>query len=608
MTQSETPTARPSTTPAGAPSAGPGLPPRAGPSRRARAARLAGELVAWGSLLFVARFVAQGHLAFRMDQECHIGGIAVDVLAHGVRFPLAVYSPNEYDNGSFIQGLLASLGFAVVGPRVLVLRLVTHAFLTVGAVATMRLMHVALEELGWTEARQRWLATTVLVVAFALAPPLVTMRSMYGIGNHPEGSSIDVALLALFAARLHTRSAWRTFFFWSLVGFALYVNKGTLLALAVLGVAEVALGWRSRARLAAALGGFVAGLLPEIVVIVGRAGRGWETIFEKGERGARNFPQGMLTSLWTVSHHRVELLVLWGCALALGIALAWRSRSLAVRLAVGFALLHLAVLSVTARPFMDIYVLYGYPTIALLLGLLAVAATERVVARAGGRAAAWAAAGALGVVVLVHRPHSTSWGTAAVATLWNDRTGAVCSWRFAEGFGREYDHDLVPHDRSREEHVIARCRTLTDPTQITECMGGIGRELSWRFGRHVDGAPPASLNDVERHAYAYHYGTHRNGDTTDCADFREPELQATCAAATRLECLVYGDAYTRFMAGRPIGRPACSIDEPPDDAFWAAMRRDFLARDPGGRPVVPPFGGPDSLARCEATFVACYGE
>ena len=55
-------------------------------------------------LLFVTRFVARAHLVPQTDQECYIGGIAVDVLAHGVRFPLLVYAPNEYDNGSFFSG------------------------------------------------------------------------------------------------------------------------------------------------------------------------------------------------------------------------------------------------------------------------------------------------------------------------------------------------------------------------------------------------------------------------------------------------------------------------------------------------------------------------
>ncbi|MFN8644254.1 MAG: hypothetical protein U0802_22320 [Candidatus Binatia bacterium] len=97
------------------------------------------RLAGFAALFFLTRFVARGYLAPQMDQECHIGGIAVDVLTHGVRFPLLAYAPNEYDNGSFFSGLLAALSFTVLGRRLLALKLVTHLISAAGAVAT----HVA---------------------------------------------------------------------------------------------------------------------------------------------------------------------------------------------------------------------------------------------------------------------------------------------------------------------------------------------------------------------------------------------------------------------------------------------------------------------------------
>src|SRR4051794_7532526 len=78
---------------------------------------LLGELIAFAALLFVTRYLARGHLAVQMDQECHIGGIAAEVLGHGVRFPLVAYAPNEYDNQSFYSGLLAALSFSLIGRR-----------------------------------------------------------------------------------------------------------------------------------------------------------------------------------------------------------------------------------------------------------------------------------------------------------------------------------------------------------------------------------------------------------------------------------------------------------------------------------------------------------
>jgi hypothetical protein len=134
----------------------------------------------------------------------------------------------------------------------------------------------------------------------------------------------------------------------------------------------------------------------------------------------------------------------------------------------------------------------------------------------------------------------------------------------------------------------------------------MARELAWRHGGHVAGAPPLALSAAERRAYAYHYGTHRYGDDGNCADFGDPALAAECRAAVRLECLVFGDTFTRLRARRPIGRPSCEIADPPDDAFWAAMRRDFLARPRGAGPDVPETTSRDALEACRATYTMCF--
>jgi hypothetical protein len=141
---------------------------------------------------------------------------------------------------------------------------------------------------------------------------------------------------------------------------------------------------------------------------------------------------------------------------------------------------------------------------------------------------------------------------------------------------------------------------------VLDCVGGMGRELAWRRGGHVRGAPPVALSEDELRAYAYHYGTHRYGDDRDCADFDDPRLVAECRAAVRSECLVFGDALTRLRSARPIGRPSCELMEPPNDAFWAAVRRDFLSRPPGPGPDVPRTASRDALEPCRATYAACF--
>jgi hypothetical protein len=569
-----------------------------------RVASIAAQYAAVFTLLFVARFVLLGVFVVWMDQECHLGGIAVDVLAHGIRFPLATYAPNEYDNGTFLQALLVALGFATLGRHVLVLRLVTHAIVSAGALAALFLLRRSLRDLGLAGRRARWVGTTVLLVALALAPPLVTMVSTYGVGNHPEGAAIDAILLAIFAAGVLRRTRAGTVLAWMLVGLALYANKGTLLVVPVLAAAEIAAGDGRIRRLAAALVGLVLGALPELLVVATRAGRGWGAIAGKADRGAAGFPANLLRSLDVAADHRPELLAAWALALAFGTVLAWRSRSRTLALVAGFACLHLAALAVMARDFMDFYVLYGYPTICVLLATTVVVAVERAVA-AAPRFAAVAVTSALGLVVVLHRPAAGSAGFDTVRRLWNDRAAAACSWRFAEGFGREHDAGAAAPGTTREEWVLARCRSLSEHAQVLDCVGGMARELAWRRGGHARDTSPG-LSADERRAWAYHYGTHRYGDDRACADLADGALGAECRAAVRSECLAFADALTRLRTGRPLGRPSCEIPEPPNDAFWAAVRRDLLARAPAPGPDVPETASRDTLEACRPTYARCF--
>jgi hypothetical protein len=59
---------------------------------------LLGSFFGFAILLFVVRFIVRGHLVVQFDEECTLGGIAVDMLARGIRFPLGVYAPNDYEN------------------------------------------------------------------------------------------------------------------------------------------------------------------------------------------------------------------------------------------------------------------------------------------------------------------------------------------------------------------------------------------------------------------------------------------------------------------------------------------------------------------------------
>ena len=583
--------------------------------------RLVGELAAFAALLFVARFIARGHLVPQMDQECHIGGIAVDVLAHGIRFPLLVYAPNEYDNGSFFSGLLAAVAFVVLGRNLLALKLVTHVISAAGAVAALSLMRACLAELRLTDRFVRWGAIATLLCVFAMAPTLVTALSMYAVGNHPEGSAIDTMLLALFARRVRSRSAMSTAAVWAAVGFALYLNKGTVLVVPVLAAAELAIARRRLPRLAAAIGGFVAGVLPELLVAWQRGGMGWAAIADKAERNSRMFPASFLNSVAALGDYRAGVLTVWAASLAFGVVALVRAnrragmapppefpdRPIVLAVVVAVTCLHLLMLTAMARNGTDPYAIYAFPTLAVLEAVLVASAIDGARRRWGGAGAGLSSVALVGVTLLVYWPPGAHFGTEKVVALWKNRRGAACGWRFAEGFEREHDHGRAPADETREQHAIARCRTLSEPDLVLDCIGGIGRELNWRENRHVEGEPPPGLTADERRAYAYHYGTHRKGDLAACADFTSGELRAECAAAVQLECLVFADHFTRGIERAGLGRPRCEIGVPPMNTYWAAMRDELLGRSDGRTPDLSRVVGEDTeLLACKPIFDACY--
>jgi hypothetical protein len=336
------------------------------------------------------------------------------------------------------------------------------------------------------------------------------------------------------------------------------------------------------------------------------------------------FPHAFLDDLATLGEHRPELLAFWAAGIVGGGALlahrlGRRRRAAAassggaddvpvtLALMLAFVGLHLGALTVMAQGGVDAYSIYGYPAVVVLSALLVAWSCVRVEARWGRRPATAAGVAATALAALLYRPDALAWTPAAVAALWHDEDAAACSWRFAEGFEREVQPGRAPGDTTREQHAIARCRSLTEPDQVLDCIGGIARELNWRRNGRVPGEPPAGLSAAERRAYAFHWGTHRFGDEAPCADFRSPELTADCAAAVRLECLVFTDVLRRWAFARGLSRPRCPLREPPMNGYWAAMRRALLARAPGDAAAsTPPASAGTDLRACEPVLRACY--
>lgn len=590
---------------------------------------LLGEFVAFASLLFVVRFIVRGHLVPQLDEECTLGGIAVDMLAHGIRFPLRAYAPNDYENGFFYSGLLVAGSFSLLGRRVLALKLPTHLVVSAGAVATLWLLRSCLDELRLNSRQVRWTAITVLVVATAFSPREIALFSTcaVGIGSHAEGTAIDMVLLALFARRRAGWSALRTAAFWVLVGLAVHVNKGTLILACVLAIAELSLSQSSLRHLGAALLGFLLGSAPEFATMAsaGSAIGGWATIASKLDLHAGNFPWAFIRDVLTLADYRGELLATWLLAVGLALALLQvvrRRRTTpddagppsALAMTFGLFALHAAGLTTLAQGGVDYYALHVYPPLVVLTAVLA-AWVCAAASKYWGVPGTWAGAIVVGLMLVVHRPDTLRPGFEHLSGLWSKRGGAACSWRLGETFLRTVDHPspgtLAPSERDGqsqspgERDPIELCRSLSEVPQILDCIGGLAREAHFRWER-LDGEPPPGLSGVERSAYAFYYGVRRDGRMTACDEFLDTGLATACRTAVQLDCFIRLDIATRFASGHPLGQPHCDIPEPPMDGYYAEMRSELLSRPMGRAPELPREFGREQLAACKTLVDPCY--
>lgn len=616
--------------------------PERRPLRRSRvnassrtALRLIGEWSAFAILLFVVRFFLRGHLVPQLDEECTIGGAAVEILAHGIRFPLPAYAPNDYENGFFYSALLAAASFAALGRNVLTLKLPTHLIASIGAVATVWLLRSCLDEQRLSARSARWTAIAVLIVATALSPREVALFQTWnvGLGSHAEGVAIDMVLLAWFARRGARWTPVRTAWFWLLVGLAVHVNRGVLVLLPVLASAEWRLARSSPGRIAAIAGGLLLGSVPELVAMTRAAtgSGGWATLGSKLATNARSFPSAFVLDLLALADHRIELLATWLFALAFGLTSMRSARGrgspgdlaappTALGMTLGFLLLHLAGLAVMAQGGIDNYALHIHPPLVVLTGLLAGWLCSAAGKRWGTRAGIGAGAAIVAIAAAVHRPDALTPSLERLSAWWGKRDSAACSWRLGEAFVRVQGADAVSRamfgtaalsgrDREsqlvRERRAVELCRSLSETPQVLDCIGGVGRDSHFGSGP-IGGEPPAELSDVERRAYAFYFGVRTGGDLAPCDEFREPTWRRECRAAVRLDCLIRIDIATRFASGRPLGRPRCDVPEPPMAGYWAEMRSDLLARPAGAAPETPRELRDGGARGCAVAIDSCY--
>jgi hypothetical protein len=236
--------------------------------RAARARRwpvaLFAALVLYAALRWLIVDTNFDQVALWMYETYPMGTLA-ELTIRGVAFPLRFY----YDNaaGQILAGYMSVPSFLVFGPNYLALKLVPFVL----GVATLVLLY------GFLRANFGRRAASIGAFLFALGPPTLVKYSVICSGNHFENLFFSLLAVACFY-RLHAEPENRARLFASglSAGFALFVFLGALIPIGILAGMHVGLRGARRALrdLPIAIGGFVLGLLPLVVLNVATNARG----------------------------------------------------------------------------------------------------------------------------------------------------------------------------------------------------------------------------------------------------------------------------------------------------------------------------------------------
>src|SRR5262249_11358865 len=140
---------------------------------------------------------------------------------------------------------------------------------------------------------------------------------------------------------------------------------------------------------------------------------------------------------------------------------------------IGMTCTALAILSVTAqRGGMNHYFLHLYPPVVVLYAIL-IACLCEAAARLGDGTGVWAGVLSVLLSILLDRPAHADWDVNLVAMMWRDSSGAVCSYRFGEGFVRAEESEITVPSDAVLQHAIDQCRLLSERSQILDCIGGV---------------------------------------------------------------------------------------------------------------------------------------
>jgi hypothetical protein len=257
--------------------AGSPVPPVPDAKPRRRWIALAALLVAAFLIRAAVVFAPPSDVFYKEEvyQEELLRGIAAQELLDGPVAPLFEYQVNHFWGGSLVVSVVAVPFYAVLGSRIVALRLAGALFGLLGVYCAFKLLD---RFAGRTAA---WIGALFI----ALPPPGYTYLSTMVFGTHLESNALALLLVWLyFEWRARDRGgAWRTWFLGLASGFALWFGYGLLLVLLLVACFEfVEDAWFfARRRALYWCAGFALGFAPWILYGLECGFRGFD-VYEAG--------------------------------------------------------------------------------------------------------------------------------------------------------------------------------------------------------------------------------------------------------------------------------------------------------------------------------------
>lgn len=545
-------------------------------------------LLIWIVLFTTRLLLAKGRYSIT-PEECHTGGVASEIIANGFRFPLLAYSPEVYENGIIVNGILAIPFFALFGHNVLSLKILATTIATLTTIAGLCLLNRVVTHLDRPQT-ERVVASGLYVALLAFSPFMFTYKSLDSLGDENEGVLATMYLLLLFVRRIEVPSRVRQVTLWMALGLAASWHVGTLLVTALVVVHEL---WSVRNGLSQvrdlrlAFYSFMTGHLPGLAAAWANGFAQYSMIFDKFNHPGTSratLLKFWANALWSyVLPTPVWLLLLIG-------GFAWLLIQ-AIRLRPPHALAYFG-LYVIGHQFMMLnasghsdYFVYAHYLQVIPVAVWA--ARFLLDPPFTKMPRSMAATGIFVLFTAIIAPNlEPDFGK--IASLRADTGRASCFWRFGRAFLNRSQHEI--------DGAMKLCRLLGGDAAL-ECISGVAFDQAQSFSATV------GQSSVERRAFAYGTGQGfvriHGGDVSGCDTLETPPEREACFSGAVAQCAMYADL--RSFGG--LHAPSCKTVPPPFNGI-AKSWMDMLSERP--KSVSTPSMFPDPRDVCGQILERCF--